>query len=462
MKNPLQWIYLYLLLFYLLIAANVFAVDEICDLPHLPVHERIENRTYPSLFSAWRSYRVENLPQLSDTERWAMRDLYWNQPPFNLRFDQSSNEWNVIGYMPYAEQKRSELLELNPNMIILAGIPFRVSFVGYYPEDFPYWLRDEEGNIVSFVPGHFLLDFTHPGMQDIIVRQALAVAQCGLYDGIMFDWWNEQHAVLSHNGMNYRTLEAEQQARDNILQRIRAQVRDDFLIIGNTNTRKIPRTAWAINGTFMENIPDTTNGYSRRQIKEIEDTLLWSEENLRSPQVNCLQGFNILQEPADGPNSRQWMRLFTTMSLTCSDGYVSYMYYSLSNHHHYAFWDADLGTPIGPKGQPHQEIEGLYLREYTNGWAVYNRSGKEQAINLPRASIGVSSNKQDITHLLPDLDGEIYLRIGKPYDLNRDGAINVLDLIIVSQHFGTAAGDINGDGETNILDLTLIAQQFRQ
>ena len=131
-------------------------------------------------------------------------------------------------------------------------------------------------------------------------------------------------------------------------------------------------------------------------------------------------------------------------------------------HLWYPFWDADLGRPVGPKAQSYQNIDGLFIREFTNGWAVYNRSGKTRSITLPRGSIGVSSNKQDITHLLPDLDGEIYLRVGKPFDLNRDGTINILDLIIVSQAFGSPNGDINGDGATNVLDLVLVSQQFSQ
>ena len=189
---------------------------------------------------------------------------------------------------------------------------------------------------------------------------------------------------------------------------------------------------------------------------------------MREPQINCLEGWGIPTEPPDSENNRRWMRLFTTMSLTLSDGYVLYNIGwqpgQPLNHFHYwhPFWDADLGQPVGPTVQRYNEIEGLYIREFTNGWTVYNRSGEEQAITLPRPSIGVSSNRQDITHRLPDLDGEIYLRKGKPYDLNRDGAVNILDLILVSQHFGTTKGDVNGDSTTNIFDLTAISQQFSQ
>ena len=114
------------------------------------------------------------------------------------------------------------------------------------------------------------------------------------------------------------------------------------------------------------------------------------------------------------------MRLFTTLSLTHSDGYV------LSNtgegnyggpdyqHIWHDFWDADLGYPIGPKAQRYQDIPGLFIREFTNGWAVYNRSGVAQTISLPESATGVSSGKSGITHQLSDLDGEIYLKAKNP------------------------------------------------
>lgn len=52
------------------------------------------------------------------------------------------------------------------------------------------------------------------------------------------------------------------------------------------------------------------------------------------------------------------------------------------------------------------------------------------------------------------------LHLARSADLNRDGVINVLDLVFVTNHFGTADGDMNGDGQTNTLDLVLVTQQF--
>ena len=161
------------------------------------------------------------------------------------------------------------------------------------------------------------------------------------------------------------------------------------------------------------------------------------------------------------------MRLFTTMSLTLSDGYVHFVTGIVGQHVHfrYPFWDADLGQPVGPTAQPYQNIEGLYIREFTNGWAVYNQSGKAQTITLPSSATPVSdrgSTAASTTHLLPDLDGEIYLKTPSAADVNRDGKVNILDLVQVANGLGDTAPDPNGDGVVNILDLVFVAQQFSQ
>ena len=220
------------------------------------------------------------------------------------------------------------------------------------------------------------------------------------------------------------------------------------------------RRGWGINGSFMETGRDYEGGYTLEGLKYIENTLLWLEQNTREPRINCLEGWGVPTEPPDSPTNKRWMRVFTTMSLTLSDGYVLYGMEDSHRHIWYDFWNADLGRPIGSKAQQYQNIEGLFIREFTNGWAVYNRSGKPRSITLPQYTTGVSSAKQGITHLLPDLDGEMYLKTGVRIDINADGVVNVLDLILVSQYFGTTKGDVNGDGITNILDLALIAQHF--
>ena len=84
-----------------------------------------------------------------------------------------------------------------------------------------------------------------------------------------------------------------------ILQEIREVVSEDFLIIVNAPRSKIPRSAPYVNGTFMKVSQDKADGYTHRELQEIESALLWSEENFRYPQVNSLEGSGIETEPLD-------------------------------------------------------------------------------------------------------------------------------------------------------------------
>lgn len=60
-------------------------------------------------------------------------------------------------------------------------------------------------------------------------------------------------------------------------------------------------------------------------------------------------------------------------------------------------------------------------------------------------------------------DGEIVEPPTPPWDVNKDGVINILDLTLVAANFGQTGdidADVNGDNVVNILDLTLVASHF--
>ena len=450
-----------------------FQYDEECLFPDLPIQDRIQNRNFPSTVRTWNLETINQL-HLSLEDRIAYHDIYWARRPFALRFHSTPQGYQVKGDLALAIAKRDELLSRNPNMLFLRTIRQRDAEINHhYPEDWPYWLRDEEGNLIQATrDAHdiYLIDMTHPELQQIIVEQAIAASKCGLYDGIFFDWWLES-AVLADfwhadSTIFYRTDEEEREARISILQRIRANVPDDFLIVCNLGHQR-PLAAPHINGGFLENVADNLeSGYTRDEIIEIETHLIWREENLREPQINCLQGTGIPSEPYESPTNKRWMRLFTTMSLTLTDGYVHFLIGIPGQHVHfrYPFLDVDLGQPIGPTAQRYQNVEGLYIREFTNGWAAYNRSGKAQTITLPSSATAVGNGdlRSAATFLLPDLDGEIYLKTQSLADVNGDGKVNVLDLVQVANGLGKAAPDPNGDGKVNILDLVFVANQFSQ
>ena len=301
------------------LALTDFLYDEFCELPPLPIHDRIKDRDYPSIFTAWAGpnwVSILNRPDLSGVENVASHDLWFSVPQFGLTFRDTSNEFIMAGSVDEAIKRRDEFLALNPNMLFIADIRMRSYALDEFPEDWPYWIRDSDGNIVNAWAGIFgLIDFTHPDIQDRIVQQAIAVSKCGLFDGIHFDWWNEDGAILadlygdwSHK---YRGNEAEQEARDNILRRIRAGTRPDFLIMGNTNRHTIPRTAPHISGGFMETIvPHTlTGGHLEALLNKVETSLLWLEQNLREPQINALEGWGIPTKSPDDSTNRRWMRV---------------------------------------------------------------------------------------------------------------------------------------------------------
>ena len=62
------------------------------------------------------------------------------------------------------------------------------------------------------------------------------------------------------------------------------------------------------------------------------------------------------------------------------------------------------------------------------------------------------------------LNGTIQLwhmaSVPRPWDVNADGVVNVLDLTFIASRFGQETPDLNGDGIVNILDLVFVSQHI--
>ncbi len=76
-----------------------------------------------------------------------------------------------------------------------------------------------------------------------------------------------------------------------------------------------------------------------------------------------------------------------------------------------------------------------------------------------------SSGGESIPSEVPEIVITIEDRKYPASDVNQDGLVNVLDLILVAQHLGSDASvnrqsDVNGDGTINVLDLIVVAQSF--
>ena len=450
-----------------------FESNMLCKIPSLPVEERILTRSFPSVFKAWDSLIIAGLPKHGGIDYHDLAfsltfGLNWHTTPSQSTHGLATQ---VAGNLEAAQDERDSLLALNPNIIFLRHIIIHGVSPSEFPPDSDFLLRDDKGEIVySEIINSAMINLMNPKVQDHFIERIVNIAGCGLYDGIMIDGFAWNATGFVGRDIFPHTDEDIIAATTRILRRARNRVREDFLILVNAGRSKPTAYAEYIDGSFMELGRDHPEGYTYRELIEIEDILLWNEENLRSPRINCLEGEGIGTEPPDSPENQRWMRLFTTMGLTHSDGYVLYntgkRNYGGPDHEHiwYDFWDADLGRPVGgpeTKGQLYDNREGVFIREYTNGWAVYNRSGKEQQIRLPEQTTGVAGDTTGTQHTIPNLDGEIFLKITtSPVDVNEDGTVNILDLVVIANAFGKQQPDLNGDGVVNILDLVIIANAF--
>ena len=378
-----------------------FEYDQICDiLPQLPsARERIESRGFPSIFQPWAN--IVNLDHLTPEQRHVLHDLHWSSG-FATEWDITPTEpyWgtatSLAGDLAESQDMRQRVLAQNPNMIFIRGFPIVTAHDDDLPPDSIFWLRDANGEIARSRDGTPIVNFLKPETQNLLVKRIIAYDRCGLLDGVFIDNIGDQALKWKRYFPSETTDEDIIQALINIFRGARQHVRDDFLIIINTNTAKPTHLAAYLNGIFMETGRDYPGGYSRDWIIELEDTLSWAEKNLREPRINCFEAEGIPTEDGDSPHNLRWMRLFTTMSLTHSDGYVLYTIDSVEMittmiTYGIDFWGANLGRPIGAKSQLYKDIDGLFIRKFTNGWAVYNRSGKAQTISLPESATPVSN-----------------------------------------------------------------------
>ena len=432
------------------LALSRFTYDQSCEVAPEPLAPRLENRAFPSVATAFTTrilnkpnlVETVNLPHLSDWGRLKLAESVWfdlyiaGEEAFGQTYQQLGGEWHIRGNTDAAMQQRNNHWLFNPNMIFLREIRMWDAGPDHFPEDSPYWARDAAGNRIG--DGLHLINYSHLDVQDMIVAQAIAVSRCGLYDGIFIDRWREDVPSLPQ----YVSHDEEVGIRVSILERIRRAVRPDFLIVVNANHQPVPRTSQYINGSFMETklpfmVMDET--ILEERVAYNRNTLEWLATNLREPRLPAiLSGNGVPTEPLDGPINRRWMRVFTTMSLTHADGYVGFVSGSIdSGIHWYDFWDTDLGQPVSPPLRFYEDIEKLYIREFTNGWAVYNQSGGAQIVTLPEEVQSVANGRVNTEHALLNFDGDIYLRTAskEPADVNGDGVVNVFDLVFVANQF---------------------------
>lgn len=281
--------------------------DIICEIAPLPppVRERIENRTFPSIaLPTW------SLVHETETSKWLTQsedpdifydvatkhDIFIYSPSFGLNWRLTPTEptealsTRLFGHIEgIVEKHQIRFGQRNPNMLFLPSIRLHnLVDLDDLPPDSEFWLRDADGQIIKNIGapwGEHTLDILNPELQQILIERVVGVAECGLFNGVLFDAFIRYHRSSYDK---YLGIDGEVvvEAYITILKGIRERVREDFLILVNANLGEFPQFSEFINGSLMEMLKDLPDGYTYKRIIEIEDTLSWHEKHLREPRIN--------------------------------------------------------------------------------------------------------------------------------------------------------------------------------
>ena len=144
-------------------------------------------------------------------------------------------------------------------------------------------------------------------------------------------------------------------------------------------------------------------------------------------------------------------------------------------------WSGELKRTLEGHTEPTNTVafspDGLTLASGSRDGAIMLwdvRTGKKihtlQGHEHPVSSVAFSpdggtlaSGSRDGTILLWELTPDASSTEFSAADVNQDGVVNILDLVLVAAHFeesGQNRGDINADGIVNLLDLEMVAAAF--
>ena len=91
---------------------------------------------------------------------------------------------------------------------------------------------------------------TKPTESELLAKKAQVYKNQG-FDGILFDWWHNYAGNCKHNVCERSPAEVEV-VREAIAKKIRSQVGDNFIIMGNVNWNINDPAAKYMSGAFLE------------------------------------------------------------------------------------------------------------------------------------------------------------------------------------------------------------------
>ncbi len=386
-----------------------------CASVQVPTPDRVEGRSYPSIFQAWNPIESADLPLDTRDARLqaaARHDLLWEESISQLGDDVDrvlGAVWDhehgglatrfTAGSRRQALANRRALHEMNPQMCFLMELRWRDAPGRFLPEDSEWWIRKTDGSRKMGGTGgpepYYALDYRNTDLRACIAEQARTAVASGVYDGILLDGW----------GLHG---ESEPDALDLLVRVREALGPDGIIVVNNDRLCPLPKSAPLINGAFMEMHRRWRATDKTERWQEISTHLQWFEANLRAPVMNCLE---IQAGPARD------RRAGLALALIYTNGYYLFAKHDNSDpspdhvHAWFDLYDVDLGRPVDPPLQAEGEAPtGVVRRAYEQGMVVYNPPVNETLIlqfgePLLRASTGEVATR----FMLARGDGEFFL-----------------------------------------------------
>ncbi|MDB4085143.1 hypothetical protein N9539_02310 [Amylibacter sp.] len=319
----------------------------------LTIKEKLEARKTINAFRAWSTRSVE-------------------KNKYRLMWDGGTN-------MRFNSNKSINLYEVYWNYNYV-GKPW-----SYYPGIEKYltkrnWSHDAEyGKTVA----NKIID---PNYQDFIVDVMVEKQKRNNTDGIMVDWWHNNHQ--SSSGYSKHQV---RMARTAIAKKLRAKIGPEKIILGNVNWRKDTATVPYINGVFLELYKkpskSTSNRlYNSQELRNMESLLNYYEEKLQAPKLIALEGWrktkSVSNEDRNTPENRKMAKLLTAMSVVIpTNGYILYADNNNDtpdgDHAHlfYDFYSFDIGKPTSGYNKVKS---GVGYKEHDKGFIAYNITGSSK------------------------------------------------------------------------------------
>lgn len=275
--------------------------------------------------------------------------------------------------------------------ITLAEVFWAYNYLGKEYSNYPgidAFIMDAPWNKWSSSGGKARLDYGNPAFPDYIARVAGDRAMAFHADGVMLDWWTNNHP----NGVSEVEV---REIRTNIAAAIREINGADFLIVGNTNWNKERATHAYLNGVYLEMYKPTTGPYTASELRQIEDLLIYHDEYLQAPKIVALEGQRITRELSDRDRTTDenvaLARLFAAMATVIPrNGYVQYADNndddSEGDHFHffYGFYDIDYGKPVSGRTKV---ADGIWYRAFEWGIVAFNRTENEAEVTFENGGV---------------------------------------------------------------------------